>query len=66
MFYYLFSASRMNMKITASAIKSQGVLSTKVSVSMIGWLLVIDGARPTGRLLKSIQTHGKDEMAVGT
>lgn len=65
-FYYLLSAFHMNTGITASAIKSQGVLSTEVSVSMIGWLVVINGAWPTGQPPKSIQTDGKDEMAVGT
>lgn len=65
-FYYLFSAFHMNMGIADSTIKSQGALSTELSVSMIGWLFVIDGAWPTGQPSKSIQTAGKDEMAVGT
>lgn len=63
-FYYLFSAFHMNMGI--GAIKRQGVLSSEVSVSMIGRLVVIDRAWPTGQPPKSIQTDGKDEMAVGT
>lgn len=54
-----------NVGMADGAIKSQGVLSTELSVSMIGWLFVIDGARPTGQPPKSIQTAGKDEMAVG-
>lgn len=62
----LFSAFHMNMDIADSTIKSQGVLSTKLSVSMTGWLFVIDGAWPTGQPPKSIQTAGKDEMTVGT
>lgn len=65
-FYYLVSAFHMNMGIADSTIKSQGVLSTKLSVSVIGWLFVIDGAWPTGQPPKSIQTAGKDEMTVGT
>lgn len=65
-FYYLFSAFHMNIGIADRAIKSQGVLSTKLSVSLIGWLFEIDGAWPTGQPPKSIQTAGKDEMAVGT
>ena len=65
-FYYLFSAFHENVGMADSAIKSQGALSTQLSVSMIGWLFLIDGAWPTGRPPKSIQTAGKDEMAVGT
>lgn len=64
-FYYLLSVFRTNVGIADGAIKSQGVLSTELSVSMIGRLLVIDGARPAGQPPKSIQTAGKDEMAVG-
>lgn len=45
-FYYLFSAFHMNMG--SGAIKRQGALSAEVSVSMIGWPVVIDGAWPTG------------------
>lgn len=59
------------MKITVGVVKSQGVLSTKVSVKVIGWPLAIDGAQPAGemgkwgcRLLKSIWTYGKNEMAL--
>lgn len=61
----------MNMKIRVGVVKSQGVLSTKVPVKVIGWPLVIFGAEPAGRwggwgcrLLKSIWTCGKDEMAL--
>lgn len=62
-FYYLLSAFDMNICITDRTIKSQGVPSTELSVSGIGWLFVIDGAWPTGQPSKSIQTAGKDEMA---
>lgn len=36
------------MKITVGGVKSLGVLSTKVSVNVIGWLFAIDGAQPAG------------------
>lgn len=64
-FYYLLSAFHTIVGTADGAIKSQGVLSTELSVSMIGRLLVIDGARPTGQPPKSIQTAGKDETTVG-
>lgn len=60
-FYYLFSAFHTHN--ADSTIKSLGALLTELSVSMIGWLFVIDGAWPTGQPPKSIQTAGKDEMA---
>ncbi|KAG8008269.1 hypothetical protein GBF38_019364 [Nibea albiflora] len=60
------SAFHMNVGTADRAIKSQGVLSTELSVSLIGWLFEIDGAWPTGQPPKSIQTAGKDEMAAGT
>lgn len=59
-------AINMNICIADRTIKSQGVPLAELSVSPIGWLFVIDGAWPTGQPSKSIQTAGKDEMAVGT
>lgn len=56
----------MDVGIVVGAIKSQGLFWTEVSVSMIGWPAVIDGAWPTGQPPKSIPMVGKDEMAVGT
>lgn len=56
----------MNVGIVVGTIKSQGLFWAEVSVSMIGWPAVIDGARPAGRPPKSILTDGKDEMALGT
>lgn len=56
----------MNVGIVVGTIKSQGLFWTEVSVSMIGWPAVIDGAWPTDRPPKSILTDGKDEMALGT
>lgn len=56
----------MNIDIVVSTIKSQGLFWTEVSVSMIGWPAVIDGAWLAGRPPKSILTDGKDEMALGT
>lgn len=65
-FYYLCSGLHMNMCIADRTIKSQGAPSPELSVSVIGWLRVIDGAWPTGQPPKSIQTAGKDEMVVET
>lgn len=56
----------MNVGIVVGTIKSQGLFWAEVSVSMIGWPAVIDGAWPAGRPPKSILTDGKDEMALGT
>lgn len=66
LFYGPFSALHMDVGIVVGMIKSQGWFWTEVSVSMIGWLAVIDGAWPMDRPPKSIPTDGKDEMAVGT
>lgn len=56
----------MNVGIVVGTIKSQGLFWTEVSVSMIGWPAVINGAWPADRPPKSILTDGKDEMALGT
>lgn len=56
----------MNVGVVVGIIKSQGLFWTEVSVSMIGWPAVIDGAWPAGRPPKSILTNGKDEIALGT
>lgn len=62
-FYHLSSALHVSVCFVGSTIKSQGVPSTELSVSLIGRPHVIDGAWPTGQPPKSIQTAGKDETA---
>lgn len=63
---YLSSSSlHVSMCLADRTIKSQGVPSTELSVNVIGWPLAIDGPWPTGQPPKSIQTAGKDEMALG-
>ena len=58
--------SRLSTRTRASRtalLKAKVRSQPELSVSVIGWLVVIDGARPTGPPPKSIQTVGKDEMA---
>lgn len=60
------SCFHVDIGIVVGTSKSQGLFWTEVSVSMIGWPAVIDGAAPTERPPKSIVTDGKDEMALET